>query len=781
MKINSLYISAFGGLKDYRLELADGFNLLYGNNEDGKSTLMAFIKMMFYGSDRGSALNKNLRKKYTPWDGSAMAGSIDFTLKGKKYRLEKEFRSSNSTDRTVLVDLALGERRPVASDIGVSLIGLSAAAFERSVFIGQFGFPESDTAAQSELNSKLSNIALTGDEAVSFDTVFSRLQKPKLSLMSKSGKAGSYDKNLVLLNEANRKLELASEQAAELENAKKRAESLKSEMEALGHTTARLKERLALKETSQKAEKLQEYLSVKENLDSLNNSLRLNDGGVVDEMFLRSLKFCLSKFSAAQNAVREKQNQIALIEQSLRSGADLGDATPELKEKLETELLTLQTAQEQNRQNAEELEAELESLNISLKKQTASKKKGVLSLIFGLCLIAAAAALGIFNLILPAGLCGGVGLVIAALGIVFMSASAKMSQTLNQIDKTQKTLEKLNSNNLQKEIFEKRVRLEMVTTALQSNTSVIEKQKELLKEGKAELSELLNTAEAEKTELVKQFTRYKPFSSVDTVATELEEISLICAKQKEIKNHLNFLARDLGNISYSEAAARLEELKTRPVEEGVDYEVLKKEEEQSLNLLVEKRSELSALLAEIKAAERTAENRDALKKQISDLTRVTQSQKEFCDSCDIAMSALSDAYAKLRSGFGSALESTASENFKKLSGDKYNSMSVSDSFKITVTESGSFPTREIEYLSSGAADQAYLSLRVAIASLMTEDEALPLLLDDALAQYDDNRLSLALAFLKEYSENAQIVMFTCHRSICDMAESSGVTPKNIKE
>lgn len=781
MKIDSLYISAFGGLKDYRLDLSDGFNLLYGNNEDGKSTLMAFIKMMFYGSERGSALNKNLRKKYTPWDGSAMAGSIDFTLKGKKYRLEKEFRSSNSTDRTVLVDLALGERQPVASDIGVSLIGLSAAAFERSVFIGQFGFPEGDTAAQSELNSKLSNIALTGDEAVSFDTVYSRLQKARLALMSKSGRAGSYDKNLVLLNEANRKLELAAEQEAALLEAKNRAEALKSETEELAKSAAKLKERLALRETSQKAEKLQEYLSVKKNLDGLNNSLRLNDGGVVDEMFLRSLKFCFSKFSAAQNAVREKENQIALIEQSLNSGADLGDATPELKQKLEAELINLEKEQHQNEIRKEELESAVETLNISLKKQTTSKKKGVLFLSLGLSVIVAAVALGIFNLILPACLCGGVGLVIAALGIVFMSAASKLGETAEKINSAQKALEKLNGNDLQKELFEKRVRLEMVATALQSNTSVIEKQKELLKEGKAELSALLNTAETEKAELVKQFTRYKPFVSIEALTAELEEISAICERQKEIKNHLNFLARDLGNISYSEAESKLEELKTHPLEEGVDYGALKREEEQSLNLLTEKRSELSGLLAEIKAAGRTAENPEAIKKQIAELTRVTENQKEFCDTCDLAMTALTDAYSKLRSGFGSALEATASENFKKLSGDKYSSMSVSDSFKIAVTESGSFPTREIEYLSSGAADQAYLSLRIAIASLMTDGEALPILLDDALAQYDDTRLSLALNFLKEYSDTAQIILFTCHRSICDMAESLGAKPQNIKE
>ena len=65
MKINYLYISAFGGLKDKKIDFTDGFNVVFGNNEDGKSTLMAFIKMMFYGSERATgSISKNIRKKY---------------------------------------------------------------------------------------------------------------------------------------------------------------------------------------------------------------------------------------------------------------------------------------------------------------------------------------------------------------------------------------------------------------------------------------------------------------------------------------------------------------------------------------------------------------------------------------------------------------------------------------------------------------------------------------------------------------------------------------------
>ena len=63
MKINSLYIASFGGIKNLKLDFSDDFNIIYGNNEDGKSTVMAFIKMMFYGSERGgNTLSKNIRK-----------------------------------------------------------------------------------------------------------------------------------------------------------------------------------------------------------------------------------------------------------------------------------------------------------------------------------------------------------------------------------------------------------------------------------------------------------------------------------------------------------------------------------------------------------------------------------------------------------------------------------------------------------------------------------------------------------------------------------------------
>ena len=781
MKINSLYISAFGGIKNLQLDFTDGFNVIYGNNEDGKSTLMAFIKMMFYGSERASsAIAKNIRKKYTPWDSAQMAGSIDFEHGGKKYRIEKEFRSSNSTDKTTLVDLTFGTRQAVASDIGTKFFGLSLAAFERSVFIGQFGFPDSDPAAESELNSKLSNISLTGDEDISYEKVFSRLKKARLTLMSKGGKAGEYDKNTALLTDAKLRLSRANELHHTLSLAKKEAEELKKEIELLIKECEALKKRISFEEDARKSEKLKEFLEVKEQLDSLNQNLRLNDGALIDEMFLRKLQFCISKLDAAENKVNEKQNQINLLRTSLESGADsLTEATPEMKEALEKEICDLEAEAEENKGKLARLKEQSAQLTVEYNKYSALKPKGSLFLISGLIFIAVAAALGISNLIIPAAVSGAVGLIIAAVGIAFLSGSSKSVKTAESIANLKKQAEELAGRDLSKEIFNKRVRLEAVITAINSNSSLIEKQKELLQNSTAELEELLADAENEKATLSALYSKYKPFISVEEIENTLEEITEISTKQKELKSQLGFIAKDLGNISYSEAELKLEELKKRSVEVA-DFDALKNELELKSNILTDKKTALATLLSDAKNLSQGIENPENIKREIVSLETKTASQKEFCDACEIAMQALYDSYGELRSSFGSALEATATENFAALTGGKYSNMTISDSFELGVTEAEAFGNRQIDYLSSGTADQAYLSLRLALSSLMNEEEKLPILLDDALAQYDDTRCETALEFLKEYSGNAQLIMFTCHKHIAETAQNLGAECKKLK-
>ena len=71
--------------------------------------------------------------------------------------------------------------------------------------------------------------------------------------------------------------------------------------------------------------------------------------------------------------------------------------------------------------------------------------------------------------------------------------------------------------------------------------------------------------------------------------------------------------------------------------------------------------------------------------------------------------------------------------------------------------------REALLLSQGAADQLYLALRLAICDMILP-EGVPLMLDDALVTFDDDRMAAALDYLAELSKKRQILLFTCqHR------------------
>ena len=79
MKIKSIYISAFGALKDFTLDFSDGFQVIYGENEAGKTTITEFIKSVFYGTGRRAAgQSMSIREKYAPFDRTPAGGRIVF-------------------------------------------------------------------------------------------------------------------------------------------------------------------------------------------------------------------------------------------------------------------------------------------------------------------------------------------------------------------------------------------------------------------------------------------------------------------------------------------------------------------------------------------------------------------------------------------------------------------------------------------------------------------------------------------------------------------------------
>lgn len=79
----------------------------------------------------------------------------------------------------------------------------------------------------------------------------------------------------------------------------------------------------------------------------------------------------------------------------------------------------------------------------------------------------------------------------------------------------------------------------------------------------------------------------------------------------------------------------------------------------------------------------------------------------------------------------------------------------------------------VEAMSEGAADQLYLALRLAyLSTWIDRHEPLPLILDDVLMAFDDNRAEAALQAFSTLSEKTQIILFTHHRHIVEIAKKT---------
>ncbi|HKI21585.1 MAG TPA: hypothetical protein VKA15_27065, partial [Isosphaeraceae bacterium] len=78
----------------------------------------------------------------------------------------------------------------------------------------------------------------------------------------------------------------------------------------------------------------------------------------------------------------------------------------------------------------------------------------------------------------------------------------------------------------------------------------------------------------------------------------------------------------------------------------------------------------------------------------------------------------------------------------------------------------------VESMSDGSHDQLYLALRLAsLESWLQSHEPIPFVVDDILLNFDDGRATAALQALVELSHRTQVLFFTHHRHIIDLANT----------
>jgi uncharacterized protein YhaN len=124
----------------------------------------------------------------------------------------------------------------------------------------------------------------------------------------------------------------------------------------------------------------------------------------------------------------------------------------------------------------------------------------------------------------------------------------------------------------------------------------------------------------------------------------------------------------------------------------------------------------------------------------------------------LAMEALDQAQTELEQGYGPRLTALAGQYLNRLTLGRYDGLVLDRELRLELRESASGLTRPLEALSSGTRDQAWLALRLAMTRLLLPEDA-PMVLDDALVTFDDDRTAAALSLLAE--EDRQILLLSC--------------------
>ena len=103
------------------------------------------------------------------------------------------------------------------------------------------------------------------------------------------------------------------------------------------------------------------------------------------------------------------------------------------------------------------------------------------------------------------------------------------------------------------------------------------------------------------------------------------------------------------------------------------------------------------------------------------------------------------------------------------------SMDYDRELEASAAGAGDVLPRRSLFLSKGTVDQVYLAVRLAVYDLCLRAHHVPLILDDALAAFDQERMERALDLLVELSREEQIFFFACQsREGAYLARTPGV-------
>ncbi len=195
MEIKELGLLDYGKFHNKKIQFENGINLVFGENESGKSTTFSFISAIFYGFSKDSLKRRMYdddKDKFKPWNYNNYRGYIEIKSK-YNYRIERDFID----DKLQFLNIDLGE--DLSEDIklteyskikqpGAYIFNINKETFLNSFYIGQLN-SKVDKFSYEVLGKKISNFSNTNSEDIDVNKVKEILNDKLNSLGKESRKS----------------------------------------------------------------------------------------------------------------------------------------------------------------------------------------------------------------------------------------------------------------------------------------------------------------------------------------------------------------------------------------------------------------------------------------------------------------------------------------------------------------------------------------------------------------------------------------------------------------
>ncbi len=701
--------ATFGKLEHETLKLQPGLNIVHAPNEWGKSTWCAFLLAMFYGLDTKAKTTKSAladKERYAPWSGSPMSGRIDLCWKGKDITIERHTKGR----------IPLGEFRAYETKTSIAVAELTASncgqqllGVEQSVFrrSGFVRLSDMPVTKDDALRHRLNTLVTTGDESGDGE----RLARDLRDLRNRC----RYNRS-GLIPQAEAEREQLEDKLAELETLQKQS--------------GKLKQRLG---------------DVKSWLRQLQNHQ--------DALHFAAAEADAERVAEARDAYDRAVNQLEVLEASC-------DKQPS-REEAEKKIRTLREFQSQWDSAQMELQM-LPSLpeepippegfrNLSVEQARAKLTEDVRQyqnltrktvgltfwLLAGLCLLLGIGMLVAFSDRLLAGMAVTAGLVFLAIGLGKRGSSRKKAAALAGKYGAKDTAGWAQSL----EDYEN-ARKAFLRLQREQSTS------------RGDLEARLRQLQTQRQSLCGS---QSPENVVQVWQETLRRWEALYAARREVQ-HAEKHLHTLQTMAKS----------ARPAQMADDLTYTELETARLLSDAVQEQQRLQNRLGQYQGRMDALGEEGELKKQLAQVNIRLQKLEETYAALTIALETLTEARLELQRRFAPRITKRAQELMGAMSGGRYDRLQLGDDFTLHAGALQEDTLHEALWRSDGTVDQLYLALRLAVAEELTPGA--PLILDDALVRFDDERMKAALEILKREAETKQVILFSCQKRELDAME-----------